>query len=410
MKAGFGRKEIIILIFLVIIFIALFFVLPEITASRFDPALAVKAREEKKEEITSSGTTVARLSTPKPLKAIYMTACVVGTPSLREGLVKLIDETEINSVMIDVKDYSGTLSFKPENPELMHAWDASKCGTPDMKEFVATLKEKGIYTIARITVFQDPHFAPLHPELAVRKKSDGGVWRDKKGLSFLDVGGKGTWNYVVAIAKETWNVGFDELNFDYVRYPSDGNMKDADFTLSHGSKSDQLEEFFSYLHEKMKEIGAVTSVDIFGMTTTNTDDLGIGQVLEKALPYFDYVAPMVYPSHYPPNFNGWKDPNNYPYEVVHFAMQSAAKRAMATSSVIKIKGGEMIASTTPALYTKPIFSPDKLRTWIQDFDYGGDYDIAEVKAQFKASVDAGVNSWMIWSPSNKYTKGALLID
>jgi hypothetical protein len=155
------------------------------------------------------------------------------------------------------------------------------------------------------------------------------------------------------------------------------------------------------------------------MTTTNTDDLNIGQVLEKTMPYFDYVAPMVYPSHYPPNFNGWKDPNDHVYDLVNFVMKSAVKRAVATSTVIQTLGSQEIfkekfdttSSTTvkvsAGLYTKEVYSGDKLRTWIQDFNYGGTYGIPEVKAQIKASNDVGVRSWMIWSPSNRYTVGAL---
>jgi hypothetical protein len=295
-----------------------------------------------------------------------------------------------------------------------------------MREFLKTLREKNIYTIARVTVFQDPHFTKLHPELAVQSAGTKSPWKDRKGINFLDVGGKQTWDYIVAIAKDAYGAGFDEINFDYIRYPSDGPMSDAVYTLSTGSKSDQLEKFFSYLHEQMKEAGITTSADLFGMTTTNTDDLNIGQVLEKAMPNFDYIAPMVYPSHYPPNFNNWKNPNDHVYDLIHFVMQSAVKRAAADSSKIQIVGSEpvMIDKIVPAtadvgtttvkvasgLFTKESYPATKLRTWIQDFDYGGTYDIPEVKAQIKASRDVGVDGWMIWAPSNKYTTGALLAE
>ena len=132
------------------------------------------------------------------------------------------------------------------------------------------------------------------------------------------------------------------------------------------------------------------------MTTTNYDDLNIGQVLEKALPYFDYVAPMVYPSHYPNNFNGWANPNNYPHDLIYYVMKSGADRA----EILKN------ATSTPSDIQKRV-SKNQLRTWIQDFDYGGDYGPVEVRAQIDASVEAGVLSWMIWAPSNKYTKDAL---
>jgi len=128
----------------------------------------------------------------------------------------------------------------------------------------------------------------------------------------------------------------------------------------------------------------VLSADLFGMVTTNSDDLNIGQILEYAAPYFDYISPMVYPSHYPRGFNGWQNPNNYPYEVVNFSMSKAVEKLVNAST-----------------------SPLKLRPWLQDFDYGGDYDIPEVKAQIQATYDAGLTSWMLWSASNRYTRGAL---
>jgi len=147
------------------------------------------------------------------------------------------------------------------------------------------------------------------------------------------------------------------------------------------------------------------------MTTTNMDDLNIGQILEKAAPHFDYISPMVYPSHYPPRFNGYDNPNKHPYEVVKFSMDSAVKRLGATTTTVALRGAEPISTTTsPIVYPKEQWNALKLRPWLQDFDYGGNYDIAEVKAQMQAVYDAGLTSWMLWSPSNRYTKGALLLD
>jgi hypothetical protein len=167
-----------------------------------------------------------------------------------------------------------------------------------------------------------------------------------------------------------------------------------------------------YLHEKMKVSvrGHVPliSADLFGMTATNEDDLTIGQVLERALPYFDYIAPMVYPSHYPPNFNGWANPNDHVYGVIHYSMSAAVRRAQASTTPIPSFAFERIGTSTPARYRKPVYEATKLRTWIQDFDYGGDYDAKDVRDQIQATYDAGLTSWMIWAPSNIYTKEALL--
>lgn len=350
---------------------------------------------------------VTHLATPPAVKAIYMTACVATMPSFREKLVHIADTTEVNSIIIDVKDFSGTIAFSATDP-LLKDNVGNGCRSKDLREFIAELHEKGIYTIARITVFQDPYYTRTHSDLAVHKKSDGSVWKDHKGLSFVDVSAKPYWDYVVALGKESYALGFDELNFDYVRFPSDGDMKNIDFSWGKGlSKAEALEHFFSYLHDALKDTGAKTSADLFGMTTTNTDDLNIGQVLERAMPYFDFVAPMVYPSHYPPDFNGWKNPNNHPSELIKFVMTKGADRAEATTTPVAHFGGERIGTSTPAIYTKEAYSRNKLRPWLQDFDYGGDYGPTEVRGQIQATYDSGLNSWFLWDPKNLYTKEAL---
>ncbi|MDP2593439.1 MAG: putative glycoside hydrolase [bacterium] len=355
---------------------------------------------------------VAHMATPFAVKAIYMTSCVAGTPSFREKLVTLVDETELNSIIIDIKDYTGRLSFFPDDPKLYSAV-SDRCRAPDMKEFIDYLHKKGIYVIGRITVFQDPYLANLKPELAVKKASDGSIWKDYKGLSFTDPGAKDVWEYTVDISRASYSIGFDELNFDYIRYPSDGPMKDIYFPWSNGkNKADVLESFFSFLRQELSAEGIIISADLFGMTTVAYSgfDLNIGQVLEKAAPYFDYVSPMVYPSHYPSGFNGWGNPNHYPYEVVKYSMDEALKKLVATTTTVRVGGAEPISTTTPLIYRKLYFGAERLRPWLQDFDYGGDYDIEEVRAQIQATYDAGLNSWMLWSPSNVYTRDALLAE
>lgn len=368
------------------------------------------------------------IATPKPLKAIYMTQCVVGTPSFRQDLVDLIDETEINAVVIDIKDFSGGIAFPVKN-SLLKDGESTRCGARDMESFITTLHDKGIYVIGRITVFQDPLYTKQHPETAVRSRATGGVWHDNKGLAFVDVSAKPYWDYVVALAHESHAIGFDELNFDYIRFPSDGPMSDASYTWSKNmTKPEALEHFFAYITEHVRDTSAyapgtpspVLSADLFGMTTTNTDDLNIGQQLERALPYFDYVAPMIYPSHYPNGFNGWNNPNTVPYELIKFVLDSAVQRTIATSSVVPTLHSEKIyhtatstASSSSATqvftgrYSKESYSKYKIRPWLQDFDYGGNYGPKEVRAQIQATYDAGLDSWMLWAPSNRYTKEAL---
>lgn len=337
-------------------------------------------------EIPKPQIVVIHLATPAQVKGIYMSQCVVGTPSFRERLVKLIDTTELNSVIIDIRDYTGKISFTTDNP-ILKDMVSDACGASDMKNFISELHDKNIYVIGRITVFQNPYYTKAHPEQAVQKKG-GGVWKDNKGLSFVDVGAKPYWDTVVELSKVSYEQGFDEINYDYVRFPSDGPMSQVVYSWGKGlTKADALKEFFQYLHDKLEPTGAILSVDLFGMTTSNYDDLNIGQVLENAAPYFDFVSPMVYPSHYPPTWSGFKNPAANPYEVVKIAMQKGVERLKAM--------GE---------------NPLKLRPWLQDFDLGATYDKEKILAQIKATYDVGLNSWMLWDPKNLYTIEALKKD
>lgn len=236
---------------------------------------------------------INHVPTPDVVKAIYMTACVLASPNFRQDLLQLIEQTEINSVVIDIKDYTGTISFKTDNPKIYGAHHGTGCQARDAKEFIKELHKRNVYVIGRVSVFQDNVMTKLRPDLAVKRASDGGVWKDYKGISFIDVGAQEHWDYTVDISKEAHAIGFDEINFDYIRYPSDGNMRDILYVHSDGDKkAEELEKFFAYLYEELKDTGIVTSADLFGMVTTNRDDLNIGQVLESALPYFDYLFPL----------------------------------------------------------------------------------------------------------------------
>jgi hypothetical protein len=345
---------------------------------------------------------VAHVSTPEAVKAIYMSQCAAGTPSFRESLIGLIDTTELNSIIIDIRDYTGKIAFPTENP-ILKDMVSDECGARDMKEFLKLLHDKNIYVIGRITVFQNPYYTKLHPDQAVQHKN-GGVWKDRKGLAFVDVGATPYWDTVVELAKESHAIGFDEINFDYIRYPSDGDMAAAVYIKRDGkTKQEMLEDFFKYLHEKLEPTGMVTSADLFGMTTTNTDDLNIGQVHERALPYFDYIAPMVYPSHYPSGFNGYKDVNKNAYGIIHLSMSEAVRRTVATTTTVAGLTHTRIGTSTPALYSKPSYPASKMRPWLQDFDYPVEYTPAMVQEQIKANNDVGLNSYMFWDPGNKYS-------
>ncbi len=347
---------------------------------------------------------VTHLPAPVPLKAVYMTSCIASGRSLRAPLTKLIETTELNAVIIDIKDYTGMISFETNDPAFIT--NTMGCHIPDIKEFIAELHAKKIYVIGRVTVMQDTVYPKSHPDAAVKRKSDGGIWKDRKGLTFIDPGATEYWAHMVSLGKASHAVGFDEINYDYIRFPSDGNMSDIKFTRTGSTtKSEMMRRFYTYLGREMRKLEIPISADLFGMTTTNTDDLNIGQVLEHALVNFDYVAPMVYPSHYPPNFNGWKDPNNVPYELIKYVMSRAVVRANA----LEEKESGFIASTSTPKFIPTGKYANRLRPWLQDFDYGKEYTSADVRAQIKGTYDAGLTSWMMWDPSNKYTPSAYLV-
>jgi hypothetical protein len=331
------------------------------------------------------------VDTPLSTRGLYMTACVAATPRWRAQLKELIKSTELNAVVIDIKDSTGSISFVNDDLQKDHG---SGCVVKDMKEFIEELHKENIYVIGRISTFQDPLYTKTHPELAVKSYSTGGVWKDRKGLSFVDVGAKQYWDHIIEIAKASHDIGFDEINFDYIRYPSDGNMKDAHYTYTIGSstKAQMVEKFFIYLHNQLKDTGIKTSADLFGLVTVAQDDLGIGQVLENALPYFDYIYPMIYPSHFGPGSNGYQKPAEHPYEIIHYSLAGGLKKEEA----YRIRNG--LATSTPS----------QMKPWLQDFDLGADYGAPEVRAQIKATYDNGIKSWLLWDAGNTYTDGAFL--
>lgn len=370
------------------VFAAIFFLIPKFFSDISDVSdisgQAIGALKEEK---------VQHIKTPEPVKAIYMTSWVAGTPKWRAELVDFIKKSEINSLVVDIKDYSGKIAFDTKS-ELVDKAGSEEIRISDLTDFIKTLHDNNIYAIARITVFQDPHYAKYNPTVAVKTRT-GENWKDRKGLMYIDPSAEEFWNYTVALSKEAEKIGFDELNFDYIRFPSDGNMKDIVFPISSLATTTSidlpltkellLENFFKYLQKELKNTGVPISADVFGMVMTNYDGLNIGQVLERIEPYFDYISPMVYPSHYPATFQGFKNPAAYPYEVVKYSMSRGVSRVLSASS-----------------------SPLKLRPWLQDFDLGATYDAAKIRAQIQATYDAGLTSWMMWDPSNKYTREGYL--
>lgn len=328
---------------------------------------------------------------PSIIKAIYFTASSAGNEKNIEYLLALAKDTEINTVVIDIKDFSGYVAYDTDVPEAAE-YKAERIAIPDVRALVARLHQEGIYVIARITVFQDPVLARARPDLAV-KNSAGGIWRDRNGLAWIDPAAQDAWAYTVAIAQDALGKGFDELNFDYIRFPSDGDLSSAryPFWKRQTSKHEVLREFFSKLREGLSH--TKLSADLFGFVTSHKDDLGVGQIIEDAFVYFDYVSPMVYPSHYPKGFLGYENPAAHPYEVVKHQMDSAAKR-LAEFHAQNING-----------------HTSALRPLLQDFDLGADYSASKIQAQIHATQDAlgdTFQGFMLWNARNIYTQEALV--
>ena len=331
---------------------------------------------------------VTHIDTPAELKSVYISSWVAGSAKFRDKVIKLIDDTELNAIVIDVKDSTGRVSFEMADPNLQKFGSIEK-RIANVRELTDMLHKKHIYIIGRVAVFQDPYMTNKMPSWAVTKKSDGSVWKDHKGLSFLDPAKKEVADYVSMVAKDAYDEGFDEINFDYIRYPSDGDMKDINYHLKDGeTRADNIEKFFKNLSTSMKaDKNIPISADLFGLTTEATDDMGIGQVWEKALPYFDYLCPMVYPSHYPPGQMGFKNPSLHPYEIINKALQGAINKTYKVGA-----------------------DKNKIRPWLQDFDLGTVYTKELIQLEMKAVYDNGLKSWMLWDPANTYTPSALKLQ
>jgi hypothetical protein len=188
---------------------------------------------------------VTHIDTPEAVKALYMTSWVASTLSIAKKVIDLVDSTEANALVIDIKDYTGNISFVSGDPRLLE-YGAEENRIKNIKEFIGELHKKNIYVIGRIAVFQDPHLVKERPDLAVKTASNkNAIWKDRKGITWLDAGSEEVWEYAVLVGEVSYAMGFDEINYDYIRFPSDGNMKDIYYPVSDGkSKPEVLKGFF----------------------------------------------------------------------------------------------------------------------------------------------------------------------
>ncbi|MEK7498664.1 MAG: putative glycoside hydrolase [Patescibacteria group bacterium] len=321
------------------------------------------------------------------VRAAYMTMYIAATPSKLEKLVAYAKKNNINAFVIDVKETEGMLFF-PLDVYDSYA-DKDIASAPYLVKrgpaIIAKLREQGFYLIARVVAFPDNVYAKKHPDQALRYKSSGALWKDKKNNHWIDPASKEYWTYLVHVAKATAKVGFDEINFDYIRFPSDGSLKEIQYPYWNNTtpREEIIKTFFHFLSANFNGSDVTISGDLFGQVLVNSDDMGIGQKFEMALPYFDVIAPMTYPSHYIDGFAGYKNPAEHPYEIIDYSLKEAQKK-LASSTV-------------------PVEERAQIRPWLQVFNIGAVYDGPMVRKQIKALEDNGLKAgYMLWSPSNVY--------
>jgi hypothetical protein len=325
------------------------------------------------------------------VKGIYMTGNTVAYTERFNKLIDLVKTTELNAVVIDVKDDEGLMTYASGLPEVEFTGANKKVRIKDIDAVMKVLRDNNIYAIARIVTFKDRMAGDKYAHLSV-KNTSGGIWRDRHGMSWLNPYNSESWDYIVDIAEEAVTKGFDEIQFDYVRFPTDGNVKIIDYGASAGKpKAEAIADFLSYARSRLSKKGVVVSADVFGLVTTATDDMKIGQHLESIARSVDVMCPMVYPSHYGKGSYGVAEPDFEPYKIVNRSMSVAQGRI---DSLKDIKNKAL------------------LRPWLQDFTASylpryQRYGPAEVRAQIKATYDAGVEEWLLWNAGNKFTAGAL---
>lgn len=318
---------------------------------------------------------------PKPapkVKGLYLTSWKAGDQPFVANLVAMMKQTGLNAMVVDVKDDTGSVSY-PSRVALANEIGAAARRKYDPDKLLELFATENIYPIARIVVFKDPLLADRRTDLAVQNRR-GGLWKDRHGLRWVDPYRKTVWEYNVALAKEAALLGFKEIQFDYVRFTSDGKIRECLYPgADERAKAEVIRDFLDYARQELRESGVKVAADIFGLTCSAKDDLGIGQVLEEIAGQVDVICPMVYPSHYYPGSYQLADPDAEPYETVLRSLEDACQKVSALDNQKVI-----------------------IRPWLQDFSLQSVYKAAQLRAQVKAVYDAGLEEWIFWNPSNRY--------
>ena len=352
-----------------------------------DAALLVKLPGFEKTYVAPTRGPVEVVLKPQAIKAAYLTYYGVGDRGIRGRVLDLASRTELNAVVIDVKGDRGWILYQTEVPQALAAGAQGPATLRDFDGLMADLKARGIYTIARIVTFKDNILANARPDLAVIDTRTGKPWIDNEKLAWVDPFQEEVWAYNIAIGQEAIRRGFDEVQFDYVRFPTDGKLNAARYAKPN-SRETRLPAIAAFLAKARTELGAsgaFVAADLFGYTAFNENDTDIGQRIEELAPHLDYICPMVYPSGYHKGIPGHSNPMLVPGKVVFESVRLIRKRA----------GVNVV----------------RVRPWLQDFkDYAFDrriFGVSEVTAQIRGAEEAGAPGWMLWNPRNDYTAAAL---
>jgi len=323
-------------------------------------------------------------------KGIYISSSYINK-KLDEAL-ELVDNTELNAMVIDIKSDGGYITYQMDY-EVAQSIGACTSTIGNIEAMIKKLKEHGVYLIARIVSLKDPVLASKKPELALKNK-DGSMFRDSSGLPWVNPYEDKVWEYLIEICKECVNIGFDEVNLDYIRFSTDKGMSNVDF----GPKAEEMTRIevitdgIRKICEVIKPMGAFVSCDVYGAIISSSVDAKIvGQSYFNMSKYLDYICPMVYPSHYGNGYYGLDYPNSHPYELVYHALMDSQK------VLYMLDPEENKAEVRPWLQ-------DFTATWVKPyFAYGKD----EVRAQINGVYDAGYSQWFLWNAGISYTGDAL---
>ena len=328
------------------------------------------------------------------VRGIYISGPMAGSTELFQNILDSAAGTEINTVVIDFKDDQGRITCPVDSPVASEI-GACRPYVQDMKGLIASLKERGLYVIARVVAFRDPWLAEKKPEWSLHL-ADGSLYRDLQGMAWVDPYRKEVWDYLVEVGTEAKEAGFDEVQFDYIRFSTEGTMRDVVFdeAVTGGrSKTDVITEFVKYAYENLASQGLFVSADVFGtIIGSDIDAQAVGQVYTEMAKHLDYICPMIYPSHYGPGNFGLEHPDTMPYETV----LEALKKSQAVMDQAAEADGHVSSQAI-------------VRPWLQDFtaSYLGEgnyipYGYNEVQRQIQAVKDAGYDEWMLWSAANRY--------